>query len=119
MTNERKFLAHPTSSRTPLRRRRAAGPGLHVVATPIGNMGDITIRALSTLAAAETVLCEDTRTSGRLMERFSIRTKLSPYHEHNAQKVRPQILERLSQGAAIALISDAGMPLVSDPATGL
>ncbi len=90
-------------------------PGLHVVATPIGNMGDITIRALSTLAAAETVLCEDTRTSGRLMERFSIRTKLSPYHEHNAQKVRPQILERLSQGAAIALISDAGMPLVSDP----
>ncbi len=72
-------------------------PGLHVVATPIGNMGDITIRALSTLAAAETVLCEDTRTSGRLMERFSIRTKLSPYHEHNAQKVRPQILERLAR----------------------
>ncbi len=90
-------------------------PGLHVVATPIGNLGDVTIRALSTLAAAETVLCEDTRTSGKLMERFSIRTKLSPYHEHNAQKVRPQILERLSQGAAIALISDAGMPLVSDP----
>jgi 16S rRNA (cytidine1402-2'-O)-methyltransferase len=90
-------------------------PGLHVVATPIGNLGDITIRALATLAAAETVLCEDTRTSGKLMERFAIRTKLSPYHEHNAQKVRPQILERLKQGATIALISDAGMPLVSDP----
>ncbi len=90
-------------------------PGLHVVATPIGNMGDITLRALSTLAAAETVLCEDTRMSGKLMERFAIRTRLSPYHEHNAQKVRPQILERLTQGAAIALISDAGMPLVSDP----
>ena len=90
-------------------------PGLHVVATPIGNMGDITVRALSALAAAETVLCEDTRTSGKLMERFAIRTKLSPYHEHNAQKVRPHILERLKQGAAIALISDAGMPLVSDP----
>jgi 16S rRNA (cytidine1402-2'-O)-methyltransferase len=90
-------------------------PGLHVVATPIGNLGDITIRALATLAAANTILCEDTRTSGKLMERFAIKTKLAPYHEHNAQKVRPEILERLSQGAAIALISDAGMPLVSDP----
>lgn len=90
-------------------------PGLHVVATPIGNMGDITIRALATLAAAETVLCEDTRTSGKLMERFAIRTRLAPYHEHNAQKVRPEILERLKHGATIALISDAGMPLVSDP----
>lgn len=90
-------------------------PGLYVVATPIGNLGDITVRALSTLAAADTVLCEDTRTSGKLMERFAIRTKLYPYHEHNAQKVRPQIIERLKQGATIALISDAGMPLVSDP----
>jgi 16S rRNA (cytidine1402-2'-O)-methyltransferase len=90
-------------------------PGLHVVATPIGNLGDMTIRALATLAAAETVLCEDTRTSGKLMERFAIKTKLSPYHEHNAQAVRPHILERLGQGATIALISDAGMPLVSDP----
>jgi 16S rRNA (cytidine1402-2'-O)-methyltransferase len=90
-------------------------PGLHVVATPIGNLGDITLRALATLAAAETVLCEDTRTSGKLMERFAIKARLSPYHEHNAQAVRPHIIERLKQGAAIALISDAGMPLVSDP----
>ena len=90
-------------------------PGLHVVATPIGNLGDITLRALATLAAAETVLCEDTRMSGKLMERFAIRTRLSPYHEHNARDVRPEILERLKQGATIALISDAGMPLVSDP----
>ena len=90
-------------------------PGLHVVATPIGNLGDITLRALSTLAAAETVLCEDTRTSGTLMARFAIKARLSPYHEHNAKEVRPQILERLKQGATIALISDAGMPLVSDP----
>ena len=90
-------------------------PGLYVVATPIGNLGDITVRALATLAAAEIVLCEDTRTSGKLMERFAIKTKLSPYHEHNAQKARPHILERLQQGATIALISDAGMPLVSDP----
>ena len=90
-------------------------PGLYVVATPIGNLGDITLRALATLAAAETIFCEDTRTSGKLMQRFAIKTRLSPYHEHNAQKVRPAILERLRQGAVIALISDAGMPLVSDP----
>jgi 16S rRNA (cytidine1402-2'-O)-methyltransferase len=90
-------------------------PGLHVVATPIGNLGDITLRALSTLAAADTVLCEDTRTSGTLMARFAIKARLQPYHEHNAKEVRPHILERLQQGAAIALISDAGMPLVSDP----
>ena len=90
-------------------------PGLYVVATPIGNMGDMTVRGLSTLAAAEIVLCEDTRTSGKLMERYAIRTKLWSYHEHNAEKVRPEILARLQQGATIALISDAGMPLVSDP----
>ncbi len=90
-------------------------PGLYVVATPIGNLGDMTIRALATLAAAETVLCEDTRTSAKLMERFAIKAKLWSYHEHNAQKVRPEILARLQQGATVALISDAGMPLVSDP----
>lgn len=90
-------------------------PGLHLVATPIGNLGDITLRALVTLASADTILCEDTRTSGRLMERYAIRTRLSPYHEHNAQKVRPGILARLREGATMALISDAGMPLVSDP----
>ena len=78
-------------------------PGLYVVATPIGNLGDMTVRALATLAAAETVLCEDTRTSGKLMERFSIKTRLAPYHEHNAQKVRPEILARLQQGASIAM----------------
>lgn len=93
----------------------ALAPGLHVVATPIGNLGDITIRALATLAAAETVLCEDTRTSAKLMERYGIKARLEPYHEHNAAKVRPHILARLREGAAIALISDAGTPLVSDP----
>ena len=90
-------------------------PGLYVVATPIGNLGDLTIRALSTLAAADTVLCEDTRTTGHLCERFAIRAPLRPYHEHNAARVRPGILARLKEGARIALVSDAGMPLVSDP----
>lgn len=90
-------------------------PGLYIVATPIGNLGDVTLRALSTLAAADTVLCEDTRITARLFERFAIRTPLAPYHEHNAAKVRPGILAKLKEGQRIALVSDAGMPLVSDP----
>ena len=90
-------------------------PGLYVVATPIGNLGDITIRSLSTLAAADSVLCEDTRTTAKLFERFAIRTPLYPYHEHNAARVRPGIVARLKDGARIALVSDAGMPLISDP----
>lgn len=89
--------------------------GLYIVATPIGNLGDITVRALATLAAAEVILCEDTRTTAKLLERYAIRTRTAPYHEHNAEKVRPVILDRLAAGATIALVSDAGMPLVSDP----
>jgi 16S rRNA (cytidine1402-2'-O)-methyltransferase len=90
-------------------------PGLHVVATPIGNLGDITLRALHTLAAADAVLTEDTRVSSRLLGHYSIDTPLLPYHEHNAYETRPRILSRLAQGQAIALISDAGTPLISDP----
>jgi 16S rRNA (cytidine1402-2'-O)-methyltransferase len=96
-------------------RKPPLAPGLHIVATPIGNLGDITLRALSTLAACDAILCEDTRLSARLLSRYGITTKLSPYHDHNAAKLRPQILERLQQGACLALISDAGMPLISDP----
>jgi 16S rRNA (cytidine1402-2'-O)-methyltransferase len=91
------------------------GPGLYLVATPIGNLGDVTIRALATLAAADVILCEDTRTTARLLERYGIRTPMSAYHEHNAQKIRPGLLAKLKDGKAIALVSDAGMPLVSDP----
>ena len=88
------------------------GPGLHVVATPIGNLRDITIRALATLAAADAILCEDTRTTAKLLERYAIRTKLLPYHEHNAAKVRPGIIEKLRSGMALALVSDAGTPQI-------
>jgi 16S rRNA (cytidine1402-2'-O)-methyltransferase len=93
----------------------ALAPGLHLVATPIGNLGDITLRALETLAAADQVLCEDTRTTAKLFARYALKTPLSPYHEHNAARVRPEILKRLEAGAAMALVSDAGTPLVSDP----
>lgn len=90
-------------------------PGLHVVATPIGNLGDISLRALATLAAAEAVIAEDTRVTKTLLAHYGIATPLIAYHEHNAHLVRPQILRRLADGAALALVSDAGTPLVSDP----
>ena len=90
-------------------------PGLHIVATPIGNLKDISFRALATLAAADAILAEDTRTSKTLLAHYGIATPLLPYHEHNAAQMRPKILERLRQGGKLALISDAGTPLVSDP----
>ena len=92
-----------------------AAPGLHLVATPIGNLGDITLRALETLAGADIIACEDTRITRRLTERYHISALLKPYHEHNAAMARPKILQRLAQGASIALVSDAGTPLISDP----
>jgi 16S rRNA (cytidine1402-2'-O)-methyltransferase len=90
-------------------------PGLYIVATPIGNLADITLRALATLAGADYVLCEDTRVTAKLLHRYQISTTLKPYHDHNAAKVRPGILEDLRRGAAIALVSDAGTPLIADP----
>lgn len=90
-------------------------PGLHVVATPIGNLGDITIRALSTLAAADLILVEDKRVTKGLLTHFGITTPMMSYHEHNAETVRPHVLARLQAGEALALVSDAGTPLVSDP----
>jgi 16S rRNA (cytidine1402-2'-O)-methyltransferase len=90
-------------------------PGLYVVATPIGNLGDVTVRALATLAGADCVLAEDTRVSRTLLARYGIETPLSPYHEHNAAEARPRALKRVADGQALALISDAGTPLISDP----
>jgi 16S rRNA (cytidine1402-2'-O)-methyltransferase len=90
-------------------------PGLYVVATPIGNLGDITLRALQTLAGADLIACEDTRVTRKLLDRYAIATPLTPYHEHNAAKARPGLLRRLGEGGAIALVSDAGTPLISDP----
>jgi 16S rRNA (cytidine1402-2'-O)-methyltransferase len=89
--------------------------GLHLVATPIGNLRDITLRALEVLAAADLIACEDTRVTRKLLGHYGIATALTPYHEHNAAEARPRLLARLDQGAAIALVSDAGTPLISDP----
>src|SRR5580704_4473450 len=93
----------------------ALEPGLYVVATPIGNLRDITLRALEALAAADLIACEDTRVTHKLLERYGIATPMTPYHEHNAAEARPKILARLAAGAAVALVSDAGTPLISDP----
>jgi len=92
-----------------------AAPGLHIVATPIGNLGDITLRALATLAGADLIACEDTRVTRKLLDRYGITTPLTTYHDHNAASARPKLLRRLGEGAALALVSDAGTPLVSDP----
>jgi 16S rRNA (cytidine1402-2'-O)-methyltransferase len=90
-------------------------PGLYVVATPIGNLRDITLRALDILGAVDRIYAEDKRVTRKLLDAFALKTPLSAYHEHNAEAARAEILEALGQGGRIALVSDAGTPLVSDP----
>jgi 16S rRNA (cytidine1402-2'-O)-methyltransferase len=90
-------------------------PGLYLVATPIGNLRDISMRALEVLAAADLIACEDTRVTRKLIDHYGIATTLTPYHDHNAADVRPHLLARIAGGAALALTCDAGTPLVSDP----
>ncbi len=88
---------------------------LYLVATPIGNLGDISVRALQTLAGCDVMYCEDTRVTGKLLERYGIRTAMRNYHEHNAARARPDIIAALRDAKAIALVSDAGTPMISDP----
>src|SRR5579862_9269283 len=90
-------------------------PGLYLVATPIGNLRDITLRALDVLAAADLVLAEDTRVTGRLLAAYGISARLDRYDEHGARRIRPRILATLAGGGRVALVSDAGTPLISDP----
>jgi 16S rRNA (cytidine1402-2'-O)-methyltransferase len=119
MTDEQELPATGTQQRIAVEVARLAArplePGLHIVATPIGNLGDITLRALATLGQADVVYCEDTRHSRTLFSHFGLAAKLRPYHEHNGEAERPRILQRLASGERVALISDAGTPLISDP----
>ncbi|MEP3198488.1 MAG: 16S rRNA (cytidine(1402)-2'-O)-methyltransferase [Lentilitoribacter sp.] len=89
--------------------------GLYIVATPIGNLSDITVRSLEVLASCDVIACEDTRTSRKLLDRYQITTRTVAYHEHNAEFASGKIIEALDEGKTIAVISDAGTPLISDP----
>jgi 16S rRNA (cytidine1402-2'-O)-methyltransferase len=108
-TNSGYFIGGSAFTAPPL------APGLYVVATPIGNLRDITIRALETLAAAEAILCEDTRMSARLLDHYGIKGRRVALHEHNERAKADDIVNRIANGQALALISDAGTPLLSDP----
>lgn len=94
---------------------RPVEPALYLVATPIGNLGDITLRALETLAGADVLACEDTRVTRVLLDRFGIVNRPFSYHEHNADEAGPKLLAALENGKSVALVSDAGTPMVSDP----
>ncbi|HTM79442.1 MAG TPA: 16S rRNA (cytidine(1402)-2'-O)-methyltransferase [Devosia sp.] len=107
------FIAGQTFIAPPL------APGLYVVATPIGNLRDITIRALETLAAVDAVLCEDTRLSARLLDHYGIKGRRIALHEHNERAKAEDIVARIAAGQSFALISDAGTPLLSDPGSPL
>ncbi len=95
--------------------RQPLSPGLHVVATPLGNLGDISTRAVAVLRAADVIAAEDTRHSGRLMQHLGVTTPMIAYHDFSGAHRRERLLERLRGGEAVALISDAGTPLISDP----
>lgn len=90
-------------------------PGLYLVATPIGNLADVTLRALEVIAGADVLACEDTRVTQTLLGRYGIRRRMTPYYEHNAATAGPELLRALEEGRSVALVSDAGTPLVSDP----
>lgn len=111
-TPERAEPSHTLDGSKPA---RAIAPGLHIVATPIGNAEDITLRALVTLRGVAAIACEDTRVTAKLLAQHGIKAPLIAYHDHNAERMRPLLMARLKRGEAIALVSDAGTPLVSDP----
>src|ERR1700675_810130 len=96
-------------------RKSTLTPGLYLVATPIGNLEDITLRAVRILKEADQIACEDTRHTLKLLNHYDIHKPLVSYHEHNELTRAPELVVALEQGAKIALVSDAGMPLVSDP----
>jgi 16S rRNA (cytidine1402-2'-O)-methyltransferase len=90
--------------------------GLYLVPTPLGNLKDITFRAIEVLQSVDVILCEDTRTSSRLLNHYNIKKPLSPYHQHNEHKVATHLVDQMQAGKVFALITDAGTPAISDPA---
>ena len=96
-------------------KQQTVGPGLYLVSTPIGNMKDITLRALNVLKKSDIILCEDTRRSGKLLSNFQIKSKLIPYHKFNEKKVSNKVIDFIKNDKIVSLISDAGTPVISDP----
>src|SRR6476469_1067078 len=88
---------------------------LHLVPTQLGNLKDITLRAIEVLQTADVILCEDTRTSTKLLQHYNIQKPLSPYHQHNEHKILQHLIEQLLAGKTFALVTDAGTPGISDP----
>lgn len=113
----------PSRSRSQLKLREGNDPdaaskpnaGIYIVATPIGNLGDLTLRARDLLGRVDLIACEDTRVTQKLLAEYGLTTPLAAYHDHNAAKVRPKLIEQVKSGKSVALLSDAGTPLVSDP----
>ncbi|KKX31770.1 16S rRNA (cytidine(1402)-2'-O)-methyltransferase [Rhizobium sp. LC145] len=115
MTDEQKTAARGYRVANTFVQARPLEPALYLVATPIGNLGDITLRALETLAGADVLACEDTRVTRVLLDRYGIVNRPFSYHEHNADEAGPRLMAALGEGKSVALVSDAGTPLVSDP----
>jgi len=105
----------PRASKSTARKSVLTPGTLAIVATPIGNLGDFSQRGIESLTAADVIACEDTRVTAKLLSAYGIHTPMLAYHEHNAARVRPRIVDRLKQGQIVALVSDAGTPLISDP----
>ncbi len=113
-----KVADEPSDERRSSKSRQGRGL-LSIIATPIGNLGDITLRALEALRASDAIACEDTRVTAKLLARHVIERPLIAYHEHNARRVEPLLIRRMAEGERIALVSDAGTPLICDPGRGL
>ena len=108
--------AHTSDAPGPSKRRKdRLRPGLYIVATPIGNLGDLSARAASILEEADIVACEDTRITGRLLSHLGLKTRMISYHDHSDETDRDRVIKRLKNGETVALVSDAGTPLISDP----
>jgi 16S rRNA (cytidine1402-2'-O)-methyltransferase len=114
-TNEGPKRSKPSARSQKTEIKGGLKAGLYLVATPIGNLQDLTLRGIEILQNADVIACEDTRVSGKMLSRHAIDTRMKAYHEHNAERARPELLRIIEAGGAVALISDAGTPAISDP----